>query len=416
MEIPGRSITHVDMDAFYAAIEVRDQPQYRGLPVVVGAPPRGRGVIAAASYEARRYGIRSAMPSREAFARCPHAVFLPVDMEKYRSVSQQLFELLETYTPQIEPVSIDEAFLDLTGCPIPEAAASERTAETAEVQGPAWAAADPGLAIARAIKACIRQRLGLPASLGVAPNKFLAKLASELAKPDGLRRIRPDEVEAVLDPLPVTALWGVGEETRQRLASLKITTIGALRRTPVSVLRASLGFAAEHLAQLSRGIDERPVAPPGEAKSIGREITFEHDTSDREVITRTLAALAQDVARHLRADGLLGQNVTLKVRYGDFRTLARSATLAAPADTGAEFYQAAERMWGRLPHQPQPIRLLGISVSRLGRAAQLDLFGRGARRGRVDRVVDSINPRFGEGTVQPARFVEPADGDAERSG
>ncbi len=389
-----RIIAHVDMDAFYAAIEVRDNPQYRGLPVVVGASPHGRGVVAAASYEARRYGIHSAMPSREAFARCPHAVFLRGDMEKYHAVSVQLFELLETFTPQIEPISIDEAFLDLTGCPVPPGASPEEKPS------------DSGLAIARAIKARIREVLGLPSSLGVAPNKFLAKLASELAKPDGLRRIQPAEIESVLDPLPVTALWGVGEETRRRLGALGITTIGAVRRTPPSVLRASLGFAAEHLAQLSRGIDDRPVAAPGEAKSIGRETTFEHDTTDHELITRTLVALAEDVARRLRADALLGQTVTLKVRYGDFHTLTRSATLTAPVETGADLYQAAERMWSRLAPRPRPIRLLGISVSRLGHAAQLDLFGRGARQGPVDRVVDSINARFGDGAMRPARLVE----------
>ncbi len=415
-----RIIAHVDMDAFYAAIEVRDNPQYRGLPVVVGASPHGRGVVAAASYEARRYGIRSAMPSREAFARCPHAVFLPGDMEKYRTVSMQLFELLETFTPQIEPVSIDEAFLDLTGCPVPPGAHQGDARDTvghSVSRGPGALdaqqldaqhvdAPDPGRAIARAIKARIREVLCLPSSLGVAPNKFLAKLATELAKPDGLRGIQPAEIEAVLDPLPVTALWGVGEETRRRLGALGIATIGALRRTPPSVLRASLGFAAEHLAHLSRGIDDRPVAAPGEAKSIGREMTFEHDTTDHELITRTLVALAEDVARRLRAEALLGQTVTLKVRYGDFHTLTRSVTLAAPVETGADLYLAAERMWSRLAPRPHPLRLLGISVSRLGHAAQLDLFGRGARRGRLDRVVDSINARFGDGAMRPARLVE----------
>ncbi len=403
MRRASRIVAHVDMDAFYAAIEVRDNPQYRGLPVVVGAQPHGRGVVAAASYEARRHGIRSAMPSREAFARCPHAVFLPPDMDRYRAVSEQLFELLETFTPQIEPVSIDEAFLDLTGCPVPDGG------RAAKAGGQLPGHDDPdlgaGLAIARAIKARIGEALRLPASLGIAPNKFLAKLASELAKPDGLRGIAASEIASALDPLPVTMLWGVGVETRARLGPLGITTIGALRRTPPSVLRASLGFAAEHLAQLSRGIDDRPVAPPGEAKSVGRETTFEHDTRDGEVITRTLGALAGDVARRLRAEGLLGQTVTLKVRYGDFRTITRSATLAAPVNTAGELYLAAERMWARLAPRTQPVRLLGISVSRLGRSAQVDLFGRGARQGRVDRVVDSINARFGEGTVKPARLA-----------
>lgn len=409
------------MDAFYAAIEVRDNPQYLGLPVVVGAPARGRGVVAAASYEARRYGIRSAMPSREASARCPHAIFVPVDMDKYRAVSVQLFELLETFTPHIEPLSIDEAFLDLTGCPVPIAPAAERVPGTTEelsgrgTRGVASAddadggRTDAGLVTARSIKARIRGVLRLPVSLGVAPNKFLAKLASELAKPDGLRRIRPEEVPAVLDPLPVTLLWGVGEETRQRLQALGITTIGALRQTQTSVLRASLGFAAEHLAQLSRGLDDRAVVPSGDAKSIGREVTFEQDTSNGEILTRTMAELSEEVARRLRADGLFGQTVTLKVRYSDFKTLTRSTTLSAPTDAAPDLSHAAERLWTRLAPRPRPVRLLGVSVSRLGRSAQLDLFGRGERRGRVDRVVDAVNTRFGDGTLRPARLVDEED-------
>jgi DNA polymerase-4 len=243
------------MDAFYASIEVRDSPHYRGLPVVVGAAPGRRGVVAAASYEARRFGIRSAMPIGEAFDRCPHAVFLPVDMQKYRAVSAQLFELLDTFTPQVEAVSIDEAFLDLTGCPSPRRGG-----------GPSGEPFGTPLEAARAIKARIGEELRLPASVGAAPNKFLAKLASELAKPDGLREIRAEEAVSVLAPLPVTVLWGVGAQTHQRLRGLGINTVGDLQRTPTSVLRAALGFAAEHLAQLSRGADGRPVDVARETK------------------------------------------------------------------------------------------------------------------------------------------------------
>src|SRR2546426_4527197 len=263
---PERCIVHVDMDAFYAAIEARDNPHYRGLPVVVGAAPGGRGVVAAASYEARRYGIRSAMPVGEAFARCPHAVFLPVDMAKYRAVSTQLFELLDTFTPQVEPVSIDEAFLDLTACPPPgqPAAPPDATGKTP-------------LGIARGIKARIGETLRLPASVGVAPNKFLAQLASALAKPDGLRAIQARDAMEGLAPLPVTVLWGVGPHTQERLHAIGVRTVGDLQQTPTSALRASLGFATESLAQLSRGIDDRPVAVSRETKSVGRESTFDHD-------------------------------------------------------------------------------------------------------------------------------------------
>ena len=397
-----RLIVHVDMDAFYASIEVRDNAHYRDLPIVVGGAPGGRGVVAAASYEARRYGIRSAMPVGEAVARCPQAIFLPVDMAKYRAVSAQLFELLNTFTPQVEPVSIDEAFLDLTGCPMP--APSDRSPREAR---------DPPLDLARTIKSRIGEALRLPVSVGVAPNKFLAKLASELAKPDGLRGIRTEEAMEVLAPLPVTVLWGVGVQTRQRLQSLGITTVAELQRTPTSVLRASLGFAAEHLAQLSRGIDDRPVDVARETKSIGRETTFDEDTADREALLRTLGGLAEDVARSLRAEGLLGKTVTLKLRYSNFHTLTRNLTLPASTNSGAAVLRAAAGLLDRIGALPRPVRLIGVSVSGLGHAglAQVSLFGDEDAHVRVDQVKDAINERFGEGTVRQARDLEPEDPD-----
>ena len=382
------------MDAFYAAIEARDNPQYRGLPVVVGAAPGGRGVVAAASYEARRYGIRSAMPAGEAFARCPHAIFLAVDMTKYRAVSTTLFELLDTFTPQVEPVSIDEAFLDLTMCPPPGRPAA-----------PPDAAADAPLGIARAIKARIKETLRLPASVGVAPNKFLAKLASELAKPDGLRAIRAWEAMEVLAPLPVTVLWGVGAHTQERLRALGVHTVGDLQRTPTSVLRASLGFGAEPLARLSRGIDDRPVTASRETKSVGRETTFDHDTRDRGALDRTLGELVEDVARTLRAEGLRGRTVTLKLRYANFHTLTRNLTLPTPTHSGGVVFRAVMGLLDRLGSLPRPVRLVGVSVSGLAPAdlAQVPLFGDEEHQARVDQVVDAINDRFGEGTVRPAR-------------
>jgi DNA polymerase-4 len=398
MPTPPRVIAHVDMDAFYASIEVRDSPHYRGLPVVVGAAPGRRGVVAAASYEARRFGIRSAMPVGEAFERCPHAVFLPVDMQKYRAVSAQLFELLDTFTPQVEAVSIDEAFLDLTGCPSP-----------GRGHGASGEALGTPLEIARAIKARIGEALRLPVSVGAAPNKFLAKVASELAKPDGLREIRAEEAVSVLAPLPVTVLWGVGAQTHQRLKGLGINTVGDLQRTPTSVLRAALGFAAEHLAQLSRGTDGRPVDVTRETKSVGRETTFDQDTADREYLVRTLGALAEDVARVLRAEGVRGKTVTLKLRYSNFQTLTRALTLPTPTSSGGAVLRAAAGLLDRLGSLPRPVRLIGISVSGLGRAAltQVSLFGDEAAREPVDEVKDAINERFGEGTVRQAREVDP---------
>jgi DNA polymerase IV len=399
MPSPRRLILHVDMDAFYASIEVRDNPEYRGKPVIVGAPPDRRGVVAACSYEARRYGIRSAMPSREAFARCPEAVFLPVDMRRYREVSGQLFQLLDTFTPRVEPVSIDEAFLDLTGCPPPAGTrvAADGTATPLDVAG--------------MVKARIGETLRLPVSVGVAPNKFLAKLASELAKPDGLREIRAEAAIEVLAPLPVTALWGVGGQTRDRLRSLGIQTVGDLQRTPASMLRAALGFVAEHLAQLSRGLDDRPVEVERETKSIGRETTFDQDTADEQVLARTLGVLAEDVARALRAEGLHGKTVTLKLRYSNFHTLTRAVTLPTPTDSGADVLRAAARLFGRLGALPRPVRLIGVSISALGRAdvKQGALFGDNDTGARVNEVMDAINERFGAGTVRPARDVDPPE-------
>lgn len=394
-----RLIAHVDMDAFYASIEVRDNPRYRGLPVVVGAAPDRRGVVAACSYEARRYGIRSAMPSREAFERCPHTVFLPVDMAKYRAVSEQLFELLHAVTPQIEPVSIDEAFLDLTGCPPPPGTSLAADGTAA------------GLEVARAIKARIGETLRLPVSVGAAPNKFLAKLASELAKPDGLREIRARDAIEVLAPLPVAVLWGVGAQTRERLRSVGIQTVGDLQRTPVSLLRAALGFAAEHLAQLSRGLDERPVEADRDTKSIGRETTYDRDTADREVLLRTLATLAEDVARTLRAERLRGKTVTLKLRYSNFHTLTRALTVPVPTDSGADVRRAAVRLLDRLGALPRPVRLIGVSVSALGRAdvTQGALFDDDDTDARVHQVMDAINERFGTGTLRQAREVDPSE-------
>jgi len=401
--VSERIIAHVDMDAFYAAIEVRDRPEYRGRPVVVGAGPHARGVVAAASYEARRYGVHSAMPSRRAFALCPTAVFLPPDMERYREESDRLFELLETFTPQIEPISVDEAFLDLTGCPVPQDESVHDAAGQAE----------PGLVFGHAIRRRIQGRLGLPASVGVAPNKFLAKVASELAKPDGVRRITPETVQAVLDPLPVDALWGVGPETRARLQARGVATIGALRLMPVSTLRAILGFTAERLAALSRGEDDRPVDPVGEAKSIGREVTFDRDTRDRELLVRTLRTLCEDVARRLRADGIAGRVVTLKVRFEPFETLTRRLTLPAATDHGGRIARAVTDLWRRLEPLPRRVRLVGVTVSGLERpaAAQIGLFGGSGAAGRdparLDRLVDAINERFGAGTLGPARVLEP---------
>jgi DNA polymerase IV len=286
--------------------------------------------------------------------------------------------------------------LDLTGCPPPSGTpvAADGTA------GP--------LAVAGAIKARIGEALRLPVSVGIAPNKFLAKLASELAKPDGLREIRADDAIDVLAPLPVTMLWGVGEQTRQRLLGLGVRTVGDLQRTSASVLRAALGFGAEHLVQLSQGLDDRPVDVDRETKSIGRETTFDQDSGDREVLVRTLGQLAEDVARTLRAEAVRGKTVTLKLRYSNFQTLTRALTIPMATDSGADVLRAATRLLDRLGALPRSVRLIGVSVSGLERAEvrQGALFGDDDAGVRVNQVMDAINERFGDGTLRPARDVE----------
>ena len=283
----NRQIIHVDMDAFYASVEQRDNPELRGKPVVVGGKPKSRGVVATCSYEARKYGIRSAMPLSEAYRRCPHAVFLPVDFAKYRRVSQQLHKIFQDYTPLVEPLSLDEAFLDVT--------ASLRLFGSAEN-------------IARELKKRIKDELNLTASIGLAPNKFLAKIASDIQKPDGFVVIDEDQIEAFLDPLPVERIWGVGPKTAEQLHELNVRTVRDLKKIDKPTLNRLFGQLGNQLYYLARGIDDRPVEPEREAKSIGREITFQQDLTDPEVLKTYLLDLSLDVGRRLRKAGLKARN------------------------------------------------------------------------------------------------------------
>jgi DNA polymerase-4 len=384
-----RVILHADMDAFYAAVEQRDRPELRGRPVIVGADPRGRGVVSAASYEARRYGIHSAMPIGRAHRLCPHGVFLPVDMAKYAAVSEQIMAILGTFTPLVEPLSLDEAFLDVT--------ASE-------------ALFGPGLAIARSIKARIRAELGLSASAGVAPNKFLAKVASDLQKPDGLVEVRPGEEAAFLRDLPIGRLWGVGPAAEGELRALGVSTIGQLAGLSRRTLVARFGSAAgAHLLRLARGEDDRPVIPWEPPKSVGAEETFEHDTQDLGRLRLTLLRQADRVAAELRGLGLRGRTVTLKLRFSDFRTVTRRDTSADPTADGGEIFRRAWDALVRLP-RPQAVRLIGLSVSGLVRGEagrQLPLFADRGRGERVGRVADDLRARFGPDAVRRASLLVP---------
>jgi DNA polymerase-4 len=380
-----RAIAHIDMDAFYASVEQRDRPELRGRPVIVGADPKGRGVVSAASYEARVFGVRSAMPISRAARLCPTGVFLRVDMDKYAAASRQIMMILDEFSPLVEPVSVDEAFIDLTG--------------TTSLFGPAPQAV-------REIKRRIRHETGLTASAGIAANKFIAKVASDLEKPDGLVVVEAGREAEFLAPLPIERLWGVGKATAKELAALGIATIAQLQRLPRATLVARLGDHGAGLHDLAFGRDNRSVEPWTPPKSMGAETTFERDTSDRARLDATLRGQAERVARELRAERLAAARVTLKLRFADFRTLTRSHT-TDPTQDGLELYRRVATLFAREP-LAQPVRLIGVSASALTaeHTGQLGLLEASAvRRERLARAVDRITGRFGLDAIRPATLL-----------
>lgn len=374
--VSRRTVAHVDMDAFFAAIEIRERPELAGRPVIVGGQRESRrGVVATCSYEARRYGVRSAMPIRRAVELCPHGVFLPGRMELYREVSRRIFAVLERFTPVVEAVSIDEAYLDV----------SADVARFADLES-----------LGRAIKQAIREAERLPCTVGIAPNKFLAKLATELAKPDGLRVVRPEEVEDLLPGLELGRLPGVGPRTSARLRELGLVTVADVRRHSRSQLAGMLGRLGEWLWELAWGFDPRPVVVSQEARSISAEETFERDLTSRRDLLRRLVELSAEVGRRLRQEGYWARSVTLKARYADFLTVTRRETLPAPTADDAVIYEAARRLLERVPPRPGGFRLLGVAAGTLTRFTQPELWGEGpGRQERVARVVDAINRRYG---------------------
>ena len=383
---PSEPILHVDIDAFYASVEVLKDPSLAGKPVIVGGPGP-RGVVASASYEARAYGVRSAMPGVRAKRLCPDAIFLPSDFEAYRAYSNGFREVLLSHTPSVEPISLDEAFLDVGG---------------------ATTLFGPPTAIAEKIRREVREQVGVTCSVGVAPTKFVAKLASDDCKPDGLRHVPAEGVLAFLEPLPVGRLWGVGEKTGEVLGRLGIRTIGDLGRTPETILDRLLGGQnARHLWQLSHGVDDRSVVPYEAPKSVSHEETFEHDLDDDEDILRELLALSGRVAARLREDGYRARTVVLKARLATFTTLTRSRTVADPTDVGAELYRTVADLYRALPGQRRRIRLLGVQASGLvpAGAEQLALM-RAGHWGDLERAVDRIERRFGAGSAGPASLLE----------
>ncbi len=392
-----RTILHLDLDAFYASVEQLDDPSLRGRPVIVGGPSH-RGVVCAASYEARRSGVRSAMPTARARKLCPDGVFLPPRFERYGELSERVFGIYRRYTPLVEPLSLDEAFLDVTA--------------SRSLHG-------PGEGIARAIKAAVRVECGLAVSAGIAEVKMAAKIATDLGKPDGLVEVPRGGVAAFLAPLPVGKLWGVGHVTEEALRMIGIATIGDLARTPDVALAAALGATHTHdLKGLARGEDPREVVPDEAAKSIGAEDTFGEDLRGARALDRELLSQAGRVGRRLRAAGVAGRVVTVKVKYADFTVVTRRVTLDRPTDDDHAILAAARTLLARAD-LTRPVRLTGISVSGFAEEAeraQLDLFGGGAgatppppedgRRRALNAALDRLADRFGDGAVLPADLAD----------
>jgi DNA polymerase-4 len=383
----NRCILHLDMDAFYASVEQYDQPHLRGRPVVVGGH-RQRGVVCAASYEARAFGVHSAMPMARAVQLCPQAVVLPVRMQRYREVSREIFSIFAQFTDQIEPLSVDEAFLDVTG---------------------SRALFGSGVEIAQEIRRRVRVETGLAVSAGIATNKFLAKMASEAAKPDGLKEITPGEVDDFLLSLPVSALWGVGRTAEEKLAAYGISTVAGLRTLSLEALRKHFGKNGARLYELCRGVDSRPVRSDEESKSIGHEDTFEFDLLDPEEIRRALLSLSERVASRLRRKELQGSRVTLKVKYTDFTTITKSKTLNIGISNGSVIFQQATELMEKTDSS-RPIRLLGITLSTLDPlgSGQSDLFDDKNRKRlcRLDQAVDKLQRKYGENGVRKGSLLK----------
>jgi DNA polymerase IV len=379
-----RTILHVDLDAFFAAVEQRDHPELRGKPVIVGGVPPGRGVVSAASYEARAYGVHSAMSVTEAYRRCPHGVFLPVNGRRYQQASREVMAILRRFTPQVEPISIDEAFLDVTG------------SRPLFGEGPE---------IAASIKSAIREEVGLTASVGVATTKLVAKVASDLRKPDGLVVVAPGEEAVFLAPLPISRLWGVGDKTATVLAEYGVKTIGDLAELSPDLLVRRFGKHGASLATRAMGMDEDRVHEGDPAKSVGHETTFDVDTSDPEIIERTLLALSDGVAGRLRSAGVRASTITVKVRDSSFRTVTRQRTLAQPADLTEPIFRAALEL-ARPQVRGIRVRLLGVTASNLGEREQMALFAEDdPRRRRAIEAADAVRRRYGSKAVTRGRLV-----------
>ena len=389
LKVRQRSIIHLDMDAFYPAVEALDKPELRGKPVIVGGS-RERGVVSSASYEARRFGVHSAQPIATAIRLCPDGIFMPVRMSRYKEVSRQIFGIFHRFTPLVEPLSIDEAFLDLTG--------AERLMGQTKV-------------IAKKIRETVLKKTGLTVSAGVASSKFVAKIASDIDKPDGLTVVPPDRVMEFLDPLPIKKMWGVGKITQQALARLSVKTFKDLRQIPVEILEKKFGERGTAMHLLSMGIDERDVEPERETKSIGHEQTFMKDILNPDQAKKEILSLANRVAQRMRREKVRGNTVSLKVKYSDFTQITRAATLPEPTDDSMEIYSISCRLLKKTAVGKRPVRLLGISLSQLStleNEKQLFLFAQDKeyqKRKNLNTALDSICNKFGEKSIRPATLI-----------
>ena len=394
---PAEPILHVDLDAFYASVEILKDPGLAGKPVVVGNPSP-RGVVLSASYEARARGLHSAMPSMRARRLCPDAVFVPPDFSAYQAYSNRFREILLSFTPVVEPLSLDEAFLDATGAMLLFGSPQE---------------------MGERIRAAVRNELSIGASVGIGPNKLIAKLASTRAKPDGLLLVPASKVLSFLHPLQVDALWGIGEKTGQTLRRLGIRTVGELAATPRSILDRVLGEShGASLATLAVGGDTRTVVPFEAPKSVSHEETYPRDLDQPEEVLREILALSHRVAARLRAEGYRARTVTLKLRLPSFSTLTRSRTIATPTDLGADIFHIARELFRRLPEGRRRFRLIGVSATGLvpAGAEQVALVTEGQWE-EAERAVDRIQKRFGKGAAMPATLLGRArSGTSERQG
>ena len=383
------TILHVDMDAFFASVTERDHPELKGKAVVIGAGVRG--VVTSANYEARKFGIKAAMPVGKAQRLAPHAIFIPPDHKRYSEVSEHIMEIFHSFTPLVEPISLDEAFLDVT--------------KARRLLG-------DGREIATAIRAKVEEQEGITCSVGIASSKFIAKLASQRCKPNGMLEIPTDRVLTFLHPLPVSALWGVGPKTNEALERLGLHTVGDIAQTPPQTLIRALGQAAgESLYELAWGRDDREVIPEEPDKSISAAETFDRDIDDPEIIAKEILRMCERASSRMRERSLFAKTITLKIRFADFTTINRSKTLPLPIDTTHEIYEVAKGLYEGLSIERARIRLVGVSLDNLHTDTheQLVLGGRESSWRELQEGIDAAKARFGRDSVRPGRLIEESE-------